>query len=234
MRAVGETKHRLRFRAPSLKVPDFSDYESITRQELYRAELAAIGRWVTGAVLDVGSNVGRFSAFCPSAVSLDIERTYLLRGIHLGNISRAVVASAHALPFGSERFDTVLAIGLAEHIPSRQMGVVLDELTRVAKADGRLVVRTTSPYAPFALLRLGLWSDSIHPYSPFRLRRELLGRGWRPLAWMSSGLAGLTTVLPQTVPAPVLWARGAIQVFARRRPRLARASARVRESSGGF
>lgn len=137
----------------------------------------------------------------------------MLRGIRQGNITNAVLGTADALPFRSGRFHTVLAVGILEHIPSSRIGAVFDELCRVTQPDGLLIIRTTSPYSPFALFRIGLWSDYLHPYSPFRIRRELCRRGWRATAWMSSGLAGVTKILPRTVPAPVLWARSAIQVF---------------------
>jgi SAM-dependent methyltransferase len=204
---------RARSNPSDSRYPDFTDYDSITQQELYRGELASIRRWIVGTVLDVGSNVGRFSALSPLAVSVDIERSYLVRGIRHGNIRNAVVGSADALPIRSGRFHTVLAIGILEHVPGRRIGAVLDELCRVTQPGGLLIIRTTSPYSPFALLRIRLWSDYIHPYSPLRIRRELYRRGWRAMAWMSSGLLGVTKILPRTVPAPVLWARSAIQVF---------------------
>ncbi len=169
-------------------LPDYSGWESVTKQPFYRAQLPLIGKWVRGLVLDVGSNYGRFSALSPSTVSLDIDRRWLIRGIELGNISRAVVGSAVTLAFKSKRFDTVLAIGVIEHIPPDLMSTFLDELTRVTKPVGTLVIQTASPYAVFALSRIRIWSDLLHPYSPFRLRRELRQRGWRHVSWISSAL----------------------------------------------
>jgi len=197
------------------KLPDFSDYETITEQPFCRAQLAPIGSWVRGKVLDVGANFGRFSALSASTISLDVEKRWLLRGTELGNITRPVVGSALALPFKSGLFDTVLAIGIAEHIPPASMSVFLDELTRVTTRAGRLVIRASSPYALFAIRRVGMWNDYLHPYSPFRLRAELRRRGWHQLAWMSAGLLGVTPILPQTVNAPVPWARSFIHVFFR-------------------
>ena len=166
-------------------------------------------------VLDVGSNHGRFSALSPSTISLDIDKRWLIRGIKLGNIKRAVLGSGVALAFKSERFDTVLAIGVTEHIPPSSMGRFLDELTRVTKPQGALLIQTASPYAVFSLSRIRIWTEYLHPYSPFRLRRELRLRGWRHVAWISSGLLGVTPVLPQTVNGLVPWAVGITQVLFR-------------------
>ncbi len=200
----------------SSKVPDYGNWESVTSRPFYQRQIPLIGRWVRGTVLDIGSNYGRFSALNSSTVSLDIDKRWLLRGIELGNIKRAVLGSGFDLSFKSERFDTVLAIGVTEHVPPSAMGRFLDELTRVTKPQGVLVIQTASPYAVFSLSRIRIWSDYLHPYSPFRLRRELRQRGWRHVTWISSGLIGVTPVLPQTVEGLVPWAVGITQVLIRR------------------
>lgn len=196
-------------------LPDFDDYEGITQLPLYRGQIVALARWVKGQVLDVGSSYGRFSALSPTIVSLDLDTRALLRGIELGNIHTAVRGSALALPFDSGTFDTILSIGVAEHVPLFMLSSFLEELTRVAKPGGRLVITATSPYAPFSLLRLSMWRDRLHPVSPFRLRSQLRRRNWRPLVWISTGLLGVTRLLPSTVTAPVPWARTVTQVFCR-------------------
>lgn len=197
------------------QLPDFSDYEIITKQRFYQAQVAPIGRWIRGTILDVGAHFGRFSVLSPSTISLDLEKRWLLRGTQLGNIRHPVVGSATALPFKSRLFDTVLAIGVVEHIPSQMMSAFLDEIARVATPTGRLVIRASSPYALFAIRRAGMWSDYLHPYSPFRLRAELRRRGWYPIAWLSSGLLGVTRLLAQTIHAPIPWARSYVLVFTR-------------------
>src|SRR3989449_4622428 len=201
----------------SSKVPDYRNWESVALRPFYQAQMPLIGRWVRGMVLDIGSNYGRFSALSPLTISLDIDKRWLLRGIELGNIRRAVLGSGFDLSFKSERFDTVLAIGVTEHVPPSAMGRFLDELTRVTKPEGTLVIQTASPYAVFSLSRVRIWSDYLHPYSPFRLRRELRQRGWRHVTWISSGLIGVTPVLPQTVEGLVPWAVGITQVLIRKR-----------------
>jgi len=191
------------------------NYETITQNLFHSGQVAPIRNWVHGSVLDVGAGHGRFSIGNPSTFSLDIERRSLRRGLDLGNISRGIVGTALRLPFKNESFDTVLALGIVEHIHPASIATLFDELTRVVRPGGRLVVRVSSPYAPFALLRVQTWNNSLHPFSPFRLRAALVRRGWQPIAWISSGLLGVTHILPMTVNAPIPWARSVSLVFRR-------------------
>jgi len=200
----------------SSKIPDYRNWESVSSKPFYQGQIPLIGRWVRGLVLDIGSNYGRFSELSRSTTSLDIDKRWLVRGIELGNITHPVVGSGSDLPFKNGRFDTVLAIGVTEHIPPSSMTRFLDELTRVTKPKGTLIIQTASPYAIFSLSRIRIWSDYLHPYSPFRLRRELRERGWRHVRWISSGLVGVTPVLPQTVNGLVPWAVGITQVLIRK------------------
>src|SRR5213594_4146135 len=47
---------------------DFSRWESIAQSSLYRGQLEPVQRWISGRVLDVASNYGRFSALTRTAV----------------------------------------------------------------------------------------------------------------------------------------------------------------------
>lgn len=202
----------------SVSRPGLTDYEFITQLPFYRGQRASVSRWIAGTTLDVGSSFGRLSRLGTHVVSLDLDREALVRGVEIGYIRTAVQGSALALPFHDESFDTVLCIGIVEHIPPSAMPPFLDEVTRVAKQGGRLVIVATSPYAPFALLRLRLWGERLHPYSPFRLRALLRRRGWLPEGWVSTGLLGVTQILPRTVSGLVPWARTIGQVFSRPHP----------------
>ncbi len=127
------------------ELPDFSDYETITQQAFHWEQVGPIRSWIHGLVLDLGANFGRFSALSPSTVSLDIGRRWLVRGIELGNIRRAIVGSVLSLPFKTQRFDTVLALGIMEHIPFVSMSDFLDEVTRVTKPGVALLLGHLPP-----------------------------------------------------------------------------------------
>jgi len=185
---------------------DFGFWESFTRSPLYLSQLRPLQAWIQGDVLDVASNYGRFSALAETTVSVDLETRFLQRGRELGNIRRPVTASALALPFRDRSFDTVLAMGIIDHIPYAEIPLFLDGLARVALGDGSIIIQITSPYCFFALRHFRAYHDYVHAYSPLRLRKQMLQRGWHACGVFSSGLVGSFSVLPRTVNALVPWA----------------------------
>lgn len=185
---------------------DFRAWESVEQVPLYAAQPPAVRPWLRGRVLDVACNYGRFSRLTESAVSMDVEERFLRRGMQLGTIRRPVVGSALSLPFLDRSFETVLAMGIIDHIPHAQIPRFLDELVRVARPDGSVIVQVTSPYSVWALRKFETYDDYVHPYSPLKLRRQLLRRGWRQSGVFSSGLTGTFTYLPRTTGAFLVWA----------------------------
>ena len=194
---------------------DFSEWESSTQRPLYTGQLEPVRSWIRGKVLDVASNYGRFSALSSSSISVDIETKFLKRGIETGRISRAVVGSALSLPFRDASFDTVLAMGIIDHIPHPSAQRFLNEITRVAADESRVIVQVTSPLALFVIRNLRSYDEWTHPYSPFRLIRDFRRRRWRLVGSMSSGLIGLIDIVPKTVRSLVPWAVHTTLVFTR-------------------
>ncbi len=202
------------FRANLL--PLYATYESVAQLPVYVEQLEPVRRWLRGLVLDVACNFGRLSALSPTTVSLDAERTFLLRGVELAKIRHPVQGSVAAMPFRSGAFDTVLAIGVIEHVPHGDTPAVLDELTRVTNPRGRLLVCVMPKLSLFSWYHIRAWDEDHHPYSPFKLRSELRKRGWRAIASLSSGLLGTRSALPSTVASYVPWAALVTHVFSRR------------------
>lgn len=201
---------------PSL-VPLYTTYEATAQLPVYLRQLEAIRAWLRGRVLDVACNFGRLSALSPATVSLDAERTFLLRGIELAKIRRPVRGSVASMPFRTGSFDTVMAIGVIEHVPPRHEPMFLSELTRVTNPTGRLIVCVMPKLSLFSWYHIRAWDEDHHPHSPFRLRSELRKLGWRPIASFSSGLLGTRRALPQTVSSYVPWAALVSHVFTRGR-----------------
>jgi SAM-dependent methyltransferase len=195
---------------------NFDLWEAITQTPLYEGQLGPVRILIHGKVLDVASNYGRFSALSPTSVSVDIESRFLHRGVALGNIRHPVLASALNLPFRNFAFDTVLAMGILDHIPMARIRDFLDELTRVTNVHGTVIIQVTSSYSPYALGASREYGDYVHAYSPFRLRNELRRRGWETIAILSSGLAGRLSILPRTISAFVPWAVHVTFAFRRR------------------
>jgi SAM-dependent methyltransferase len=188
-------------------MPDFSQWEATTQLPIYLGQVEFVRRWVRGTVLDVASNYGRFSALnSGSTVSVDIERRFLKRGMELGYVRSPVISSALELPFKDKTFDTVMAMGIADHIPLHLFRGFIDEVVRVVSPSGRVLVQVTSPYSPYAIWRLRSYGDWIHPVSPFRIVSELKRRGLKLNDAISSGILGSLTISPRSVSAFVPWA----------------------------
>ncbi len=89
-------------------------------------------------VLDVGCGSSRILEANPSAVGLDVQLHKLRYARRYGN--PLVHGSIFALPFAGETFDCVICSEVIEHIPADER--VFDELTRVLRPNGRLILGT--------------------------------------------------------------------------------------------
>jgi SAM-dependent methyltransferase len=101
--------------------------------------IAALAR---GLVLDLGCGDGRFLPPRGVGVDLDLERLRAARA----KSPLVVRADAHALPFGDETFDTVLANRMLN--AAGRVDDLLSEIARVLRADGTLVVLTRARLRP--------------------------------------------------------------------------------------
>ncbi len=95
-----------------------------------------------GRVLDLGCGDGRFLTPGAIGLDLDLERLRAARA----KSPLVVRADAHALPFGDEVFDTVLANRMLN--AAGRVDGVLREIARVLQPDGRLVVLTRARSRP--------------------------------------------------------------------------------------
>ena len=108
----------------------------------------ACARPLSGRVLEIGTGKGRFlvelAKRVPRVVTVDPDaaeqRFARLTAAHAGLSQRIrfVVADGADLPFADASFDAVLSMNALHHI--RDLNSVLDEILRVVKPDGKIVL----------------------------------------------------------------------------------------------
>jgi SAM-dependent methyltransferase len=104
-----------------------------------------IAALASGQVLDVGCGEGRFLPVGGVGLDLDESRLRAARA----RSGRLVHGDAHALPFGAESFDTVLANRMLND--AGRIDDVLREIRRVLRPGGRLLALTLATSEPSPL-----------------------------------------------------------------------------------
>ncbi len=130
-------------------------------------------------ILDAGCGTGIFTldilAKGTRVIGVDISRPMLRRAKEKtkGYLLQCVLADMLALPFPDEIFDRVISITALEFIPEGTKAV--QELFRVAKKGGVIVVATLNSLSPWAHRRRAeAQEDSIFATAIFRSPEELL------------------------------------------------------------
>jgi SAM-dependent methyltransferase len=117
-------------------------YDSMIPLQRYwqRGRYQAITRLAAGFhdVLDVGCGSSRILGAIPGMIGLDIQLHKLRYARRYGN--PLVHGSIFELPFADASFDCVICSEVIEHIPAQEKP--FDELTRVLKTGGRLILGT--------------------------------------------------------------------------------------------
>ena len=147
------------------------------------ALLAALGPLEGRRLLDVGCGTGRFTAAFEAAgaqvVGVDRDPGMVALAAQRTRSARLLVADAHQLPLEDNGFDLAVATTLLEFATSPQQAV--DELVRVTRPGGRLVVAGLNPASPWGIahrrrLRRPPWSEACLR-TPGELRELLAERG---------------------------------------------------------
>jgi SAM-dependent methyltransferase len=148
---------------------------------MHRYQVKAFKRLLDGCsfagcdVLDIGTGVGRWARWYASwprtsVIGVDIERYRLRRATALGGGPLYQVMSADALQFGDESFDVVNSVTVLQHVPDEKKVDAIDEVTRVLRPGGRVVL--------FELTDLEDDAPHVFPWSARRWRDEFAGRGF--------------------------------------------------------
>lgn len=115
-------------------------------------------------VLDIGSGAGTFLRVLKKLYGEDFEMvgtdiTPIAKKYHQDKKIRFVKADAQKLPFNSKTFDYVFSIDVLEHIVDPQQAI--EEMYRVTKKDGLMLVRTRNYCSPFSTTGLMLIVETI-------------------------------------------------------------------------
>jgi len=102
-------------------------------------------------VLDVGSGNGAIALAVTATgryVSFGIDPlvSRAARDLQRGTAAQTIGASGEALPFAANTFDAILCLETIEHIPPDALPAFANELIRVLRAEGVIVITTPSRY----------------------------------------------------------------------------------------
>lgn len=112
---------------------------------LYRKYLLypKLSKKLTGKVLDVGCGIGDFVRFRTDTIGADINSHNVDYCLQQGLDARLIVDNR--LPFSDGTFDGVMLDNVLEHIPSDMADAAIDEIRRVLKPGGTMVVGVPGP-----------------------------------------------------------------------------------------
>ncbi|MDN8626359.1 class I SAM-dependent methyltransferase [Corynebacterium ureicelerivorans] len=111
------------------------------------------------SVLDVGGGPGYFADAFADCFYVGLEPSVSELSAAGQTGFRAVRGDGAALPFATESFDVAYSSNVAEHIPNwRAMG---EEMVRVAKPGGLVVLSYTVWLGPFGGHETGLWQHYV-------------------------------------------------------------------------
>ena len=152
------------------------------------------------SILEVGCGSGiytlsllrEFSNYPPSAATLvdfsSIALAFARKNAEQnGVLANLVLADASKLPFPDNTFDIVWNGGVNEHFRDERRQLIFNEMARVCKSEGQVIVIVPNslslPYRLWkgVLEKQGRWEYGLEiPYSVFELRSKLRNAGLMP------------------------------------------------------
>jgi SAM-dependent methyltransferase len=241
-----ERKWRSRFERFALGHSEDHLVSGWSRQGLLR-RVAAVSRLIDEQfgetrlrILDLGCGAGTYVRFFAElghrVVGFDYSRPSLRRAQagDPGRRGQYVEGEAYGLPFRTGSFDAAIAVGIFQALGNAETAI--DEILRVLRPGGSVIIETLNAAEPSALVRSAIArfrgsADPVRVYSPFRVKGWLSRRGAPPLrqvgiylpprrlSWLGPVFdpRALPAVLERLPGAPLLSAH-AFLTLARKRP----------------
>ena len=160
------------------------------RLQLFSSLLPSLDLSGGARALDLGCGGGTYVRLLAGLGHPAVGIDYSLASVHRavaadpGRKGRYLAGEAYALPFRDGAFDLVVAIGVLQALTQPERA--LDEMARVLRAGGVLVVEALNARAAFALARraterLRGLPARVRVYDPGQVERWLSDRRLRPL-----------------------------------------------------
>lgn len=177
-----------------------------------RPDLAALQELVAPTpdvrLLDIGGGGGTmtrlYASGCREVVVLDPDRRKVAYGRRKHRDVTFAEGRAEEIPFPDASFDR--AVGIVSFHHTEEPDQALDEIRRVLKPDGRLVLFELRPEehggAGMRILGRRMHGTAPHFYAPHDLRDLLASRGFRAIG-VRDGVRGyFVTAMRQEIPTP--------------------------------
>jgi len=189
-----ETEWRARFERFAHKyrgeaqISGWSELGLRRRLRLFSSLLPSLGLPRTADVLDLGCGAGTYvrhlAGLGHNVIGIDYSLPSLAHAVLADRTKHGhyLVAEGYALPFGPGAFDLVVSIGVLQVLARPE--AALDEMARVLRPDGVLVVEALNGRALSALARHTIdvvrgRPPRVRHYSPLSVQGWLRARGLR-------------------------------------------------------
>ncbi len=135
--------------------------------------------WKSGKLLDIGCGSGRnllyfaqngfdwYGIDFSSEMIKQAKENFKRKGIDYKN--RLMVADMTDLPFPDGTFDYLISIASFHHLPKEQQNLALNEMKRVLKEDGEMIISVWNKYS---IKRIGFWFAKKETFVPWKRKEK--------------------------------------------------------------
>lgn len=197
------------FRRQQPQLLEFDNYE---KESWYMESINPLLTCNCRAILDVGCGAGKAMKLLKveSVFGIDLSRFAIS---HASRFGFALRASAEALPFKRESFDAVLMIEIVEHLDSQKICLAIEEVWRVLRKGGTLVIHTQPNGVfgkPFYFLNRKRKRETGHisTFTPWKLKRLLVHNAFKLKSLNVKDFVVLKSIEKLAVPSILRWLLG--------------------------
>lgn len=158
---------------------DHDVFVEIKAKELLEIALDHLGDTATIAMLDVGCGIGLMHPYIAGRVArlegADVSASAIEEAARVNLSVRYVCSSGAALPHADGSFDLVFGSCVLQMVPERRWGRIVEEMARVVRDGGLVVIFEHNPWNPLTRLAVRRWSESSSSLVPLGGLQRLVG-----------------------------------------------------------